>query len=151
MRLLLAEMVPLLALAFVIVGLPALILKLSAIWFVRSESDRPRLRLLAFSVGGSSLAGIVTIACYSIFSRHYALPAADAASMPQSLVPIAAAAILIVLVATFDLMLWQDVTQRSGAQARQADAAWLIAGHVWVLWAIWLMDQYRAIQQLSAN
>jgi hypothetical protein len=71
--------------------------------------------------------------------------------MPQSLVPIAAAAILIVLVATFDLMLWQDVTQRSGAQARQADAAWLIAGNVWVLWAIWLMDQYRAIQQLSAN
>jgi hypothetical protein len=151
MQMLLAEMVPLLALVFVIVGLPALILKLSAIWFVRSESDKPRLRLLAFSVGGSSLAGIVTIACYSIFSRRYEFPAADAASMPQSFVPIAAAAILIVLVATFELVLWQEVAQRNGAQARQADAAWLIAGNVWVLWAIWLMDQYRAIQQLSAD
>lgn len=149
MRILLGEMLPLLALAFVIVGLPALILKLTAIWFVRSESDKPRLRLLALSVGGSALAGIVTIASYSILSRMFEFPAPDAAYMPHSLVMIAAAAILIVLVATLELMLWLDFTQKNGAQARQADAAWLIAGNCWVLWAIWLMDQYRTIQQIS--
>jgi hypothetical protein len=149
MQMLLAEMLPLAALAFVVVGLPALILKLGAIWFVRSEGDRPRLRLLAFSVGGSSLAGIVTIACYAVLSRVFGFPAPDALSMPRSFVPIAAAAILIVLVATFELVLWRDFTERNGAQAVRSDAAWLIAGNVWVLWAIWLMDQYRTIQQIS--
>jgi uncharacterized membrane protein len=149
MRMLVGEMLPLLAMAFVIVGLPALILKLTAIWFVRSEGDKPRLRLLALSVGGSALAGIVTILIYSILSRLYEFPAPDALYAPQSLVMIAAAAILIILVATVELVLWRDFTQKNGAQAAQSDAAWLIASNVWILWAIWLMDQYREIQQLS--
>jgi hypothetical protein len=151
MKMLLTGMLPLAALAFVVVGLPALILKLSAIWFVQSESDRPRLRLLAFSVGGSSFAGIVTIACHSILSSRYAFPAPDAANMPQSLVLIAAAAILIVLVATAELVLWPDFTQANGTHAARTDSAWLIAGNVWALWGIWLMGQYRAIQQFSGN
>src|SRR5262245_32021255 len=66
---LMQEMLTLVGLAFVIVGLPALILKMAAIWFVRAESDKRRLRLLGFSVGGASLAGIVTIACYVALSH----------------------------------------------------------------------------------
>jgi hypothetical protein len=52
-------------------------------------------------------------------------------------------------VAAFELVLWHDFTQANGTQARQTDAAWLIAGNIWILWAIWLMDQYREIQQMS--
>lgn len=148
---LLGEMLPLLALAFVIVGLPALILKLTATWFVRSESDKPRLRILGLSVGGSSLAGVVTIACYFILSRLHEFPAPGALTMQQPLVMIAAAAILIVLVATAELVLWPDFTQTNGTHAARSDAAWLIAGNVWALWGIWLMDQYRAIQQIGGN
>jgi hypothetical protein len=145
---LLREILELLALAFVIVGLPALILKMAAIWFVRSVSDRPRLRLLGFSVGGASLAGIVTIAAYVALSHAFEFPL-PTEYQPQPLVLIAAIAILTTLVAAFELVLWHDFTQANGAQARQTDAAWLIAGNIWILWAIWLMDQYRTIQQMS--
>jgi hypothetical protein len=144
---LLREMLELLALAFVIVGLPALIVKVAALWFVRSVSDKPRLRLLGFSVGGASLAGIVTIAAYVALSHAFEFPTPE--YQPQPLVLIAAIAILTTLVAAFELVLWHDFTQANGAQARQTDAAWLIAGNIWILWAIWLMDQYRAIQHMS--
>ena len=144
---LLREMLELLALALVIVGLPTLILKMAATWFVRSVSDRTRLRLLRFSVGGAALAGIVTIACCLALSHAFEFPAP--ALQPQPLVAIAAVAILVTLVAAFELVLWHDFTQANGTQARQSDAAWLIAGNIWILWAIWLMDQYRDIQQMS--
>jgi hypothetical protein len=145
---LLRENFELLGLAVVIVGLPALILKVAAIWFVRSESDKPRLRLLGFSVGGASLAGIATIAAYVALSHALEFPA-PAEFRPEPMVMISAIAILVTLVAAFELVLWHDFTQGNGTQAKQTDAAWLIAGNIWILWAIWLMDQYREIQQLS--
>ena len=145
---LLAEMAEFLGLALVIVGLPVLILKVAATWFVRSEADRPRLRLLGFSMGGASLAGIVTIACTVALAHASEFPA-SAEFLPQPPVLMAAIAILVTLVAAFELVLWHDFTQANGAQARQTDAAWLIAGNIWILWAIWLMDQYREIQQMS--
>lgn len=139
----------LLVLGFVIVGIPALLLKLTTIWFLREE-DRPRLRLLALSIGGSSLAGAVAILCYAVLSRQLEFPQPSLTYAPRPFVPLAAAATLVGLVAASELALWRGFARRNGPQPTRATAAWLIAGNAWILWAVWLMDQYRTLQQSSA-
>ena len=139
----------LLALAFIVVGLPALILKLTTIWFVRSDADKPRLRLLALSIGGSSSAGIVTIVCYAVLSRLFEFPAPGTRYLPSLSVFIATVATLVGLVAAIELLLWRGFARNSRAQSNRTRAAWLVGGNAWILWAVWLMDQYRDMQQLS--
>jgi hypothetical protein len=136
-------------LAFIVIGTPALILKLTMIWFVQSDS-KPRLRLLALSIGGCSLAGIVAIACYAVLSQLFEFPAAGAQFVPRPFVFIAAAALLVGLVAAFESVLWQRFALRQGAQSIRTKAAWLVAGNAWVLWAVWLMTQYREMLVMSA-
>jgi hypothetical protein len=137
-------------LAFIVVGTPALILKLTMIWFVQSDGTKPRLRLLALSIGGCSLAGIVAIACYAALSQLLEFPAPGAQFVPRPFVFLATAALLVGLVAVSESALWQRLALRQGVQSIRTKAAWLFAGNAWVLWAVWLMTQYREMQVMSA-
>ncbi len=136
-------------LAFIFVGTPALILKLTMIWFVRSDGAKPRLRLLALSVLGCSLAGLVTIAGYVALSHVFEPLTPDGLYVPRPLVLVATTALLFGLVAAIDLPLWRGFALRQGVQSLGTKAAWLVAGNAWVLWAIWLMMQYREIEELA--
>lgn len=140
----------LLLLAFVVVGVPALILKLTAIWFVPSVGDKPRLLLLALSVGGSALAGTAAILCYAVLSRLLEFPAPNMQYLPRPIVFVATVALLVGLVGAADGLLWRRFSRTNNAQPRHTKAAWLIGGNAWILWAVWLMNQYREVQQLSS-
>jgi hypothetical protein len=148
---LIKEVLGLLMLAFLIVGVPALILKLATIWFVRSTANKARLRLLGLSLIGCSLAGAVTVACYAVLTAMFEFDAQRTKYLPQPLVLVAAAIILVVLVAAVEFFLWRRFCQRHGSQPRATRAGWLVAGNVWVLWAILLMDQYRDVLQLTVG
>jgi Co/Zn/Cd efflux system component len=149
MHLLMRDVLEFLVLGFVFVGTPALILKLMAIWFVRSDAAKPRLRLLALSIGGAALAGAVTIVCYAILSRLLEFPAPGTQYVPKPIVFVAAVAILVGLVAAADFLFWRHFLRSNNPQPQRMKAVWLVAGNAWILWAIWLMDQYREIQLLS--
>jgi hypothetical protein len=145
------EMLGLLALAFVIVGIPALILKLVTIWFVRSTADKARLRLLGLSLVGCSLVGAVTVACYAVLTAMFEFDAQRTKYLPQSFVIIAAAVTLLVLVSAVEFFLWRRFCRRHGSQPLATRAGWLFAGNVWVLWAILMMDQYRDFLRMTVG
>jgi hypothetical protein len=63
---------------------------------------------------------------------------------------IATIAVLVGLVAAVDSVLWRGFARGSGAQSSRTRAAWLLGGNAWILWAVWLMDLYRDMQQLSS-
>jgi hypothetical protein len=149
MQLLIRDALEFLVLGFIFVGTPALILKLIAIWFVRSDAAKPRLRLLALSIGGGALAGAVTIVCYAVLSRLLEFPAPGTQYVPKPIVFVAAVAILVGLVAATDSLFWRHFLRSNNPQPQRTTVAWLIAGNAWVLWAVWLMDQYRELQLLS--
>jgi len=151
MQPLMRDVLGLLMLAFVFVGVPALILKLSAIWSVPAERNRPRLTLLAMSIGGSALAGAATIVCYSMLSRLLEFPAPGGQYVPSTAVFLATVAILVGLVSASDGLLWRRYARHNSAQSWRAGAVWLIAGNAWILWATWLMDQYRAVQLFNGD
>jgi hypothetical protein len=137
------------ALAFIAIGTPALILKLTMIWFVRTDATKARLRLLALSIGGCSLAGIVTIACYVALSQVFEPLAADGRFVPRPFVLIATVALLVGLVAAIEFPLWRGFALRQGVQSIRTKAAWLLASNAWVAWAVWLMTQYREFRELT--
>jgi hypothetical protein len=137
-------------LAFVVIGTPALILKLATIWFLRSDGAKPRLRLLALSVLGCSLAGIASIAGYVALSHVFEPLTPEGLYVPRPLVLIATVVLLVGLVAAFEVPLWRGYEVRQGVQSARRKAAWLLAGNAWVLWAIWLMAEYRTFRELTA-
>lgn len=145
------SVVGLLAMAFLFVGIPALILKLATIWFVRSAADKARLRLLGLSLIGCSLAGAVAVVCYAVLTAIFEFDEQRIKYLPQSLVMVAATIILVALVAAVEFFLWRRYCQRHGNQPRTARAGWLIAGNIWVLWAILLMDQYRDVLVMTTQ
>lgn len=151
MQINLAEVLWLLVLAFVMVGVPALVLKLVTIWFVRADSHRRRFHLFGLSIMGSALAGAVSIVCYTILSHLLEFPAPGGQFVPRTAVFLATVAILIGLVSASDGLLWRRFARRNSAQPWDAGPVWLIAGNAWILWATWLMDQYRAVQQFNIN
>lgn len=136
-------------LALVFVGTPALILKLTTIWFVRSDGAKPRLRLLALSVLGCSLAGIASVAGYAALSHVFEPLTPEGLYVPRPLVLIATVALLFGLVAASDLPLWRGFALKQGVQSMRGKVAWLLAGNAWVLWAIWLMAEYRTFRELT--
>lgn len=136
-------------LALIFVGTPALILKLAMIWFVQADATKLRLKLLALSVLGCSLAGIASIAGYAALSHVFEPLTPEGLYVPRGFVLTATAALLVGLLAVIELPLWRGFELRQGAQSARTKAAWLVAGNAWVLWAIWLMAEYREFRELT--
>lgn len=121
------ELRGILILAFVMVGVPALILKLATIWFVQSAADKIRLRLLIMSLIGCSLAGLITIACYVVLSSLFEFDVQGVRYLPQAFVMVATAALLIVLVTVGEFALWPQVLPNEWRPI-EADADWMAVG-----------------------
>jgi hypothetical protein len=136
------SIVPAIVLSLVLVGMPAIILKQSAIWFLRAERDGARLRLLWLSIGAGAAVGIATIVLHAWLSvglefESYplfrALPAIEAGTAVALLVAVGAA----------DGWLWQRFVELHGDQSPRAAAIWLIGGNAWIPWALLLMHFWR--------
>jgi hypothetical protein len=114
---------PLVVLARALVGMPAIILKQSAIWFLRNNGDGPRLRLLGASIGAGAAVGIATIIVHAWLSGGFG-PAIDAGT----------AAAALALVGAVDGLLWLRFVDLNGAQSQRSAAIWLIGGNAWIPW-----------------
>jgi len=132
---------PILVAALILVGMPAIILKQSTVWFLRS-GDGPRLRLLWSSIGLGAASGVATILLYAwlssgrAFTAHpvfFAIPAVE----------LATAVVLLALVAVADGLLWRSFVESQGEQPVHSAPLWLIGGNVWIPWALVLMHFWQ--------
>src|ERR1043165_26197 len=70
MRFELESVLPVMAISLMLVGMPAVILKQSVIWFLRA-GDGPRLKLLWLSIGAGAVVGLATIMGHAVLSERY--------------------------------------------------------------------------------
>ena len=141
MELTIERLIPQIVISLIMVGLPAIVLKQTAIWFLRAAGDRPRLVLLGSSVGASTLAGIVAILGHAVLSAHRDLIHLPPLR-PVAIVEIPTAILLLVLVGGSEAMLWRRFVESTGAQSLRATAIWLIGGNAWIPWALFLMHAW---------
>ncbi len=136
------SIVPVIVLSLILIGLPAIILKQTAIWFVRGERDGPRLRLLATSIGAGATLGLATVVLHGVLSGNLEF---NAYPLFQAIPAVEAgiAALLLVLIGAADGLLWRRFVARYGAQSPRSAAIWLIGGNAWIPWALVLMHFWR--------
>ena len=129
--------------SLIVVGMPAIVLKQTAIWFLRVARDRPRLVLLGSSVGGCAGAGLVAILGHAVLVAYQ-----DRIHLPPfsstAIVELPTAVLLLVLVGGPEAMLWQRFVRSAGMQSLRATAIWLIGGNAWIPWALFLMHAWGA-------
>jgi hypothetical protein len=132
---------PVVVLSLVLVGMPAVILKQAAIWFVRM-ADGARLRLLGLSIAADAAVGTAAILLYVWLSSRYE---ANAYPLFHSIPAIEAgtAVALLGLVAGADGWLWSRFQNTHGPQPLRATLFWLIGGNAWIPWALLLMHLAR--------
>ena len=136
------SIIPVIVLSFVLIGLPAVILKQATIWFVRTARDWPRLRLLGLSIAACAASGVATIVLHAALSGGFEFddyPIFHAIPMIEA----GTAAALLVLVGAVDGLLWGRFVETYGAQSPRAAALWLVGGNAWIPWALLLMHFWR--------
>jgi hypothetical protein len=136
------SILPAVVLALVLVGMPAIILKQSAIWFLRTERDGPRLKLLWLSIGAGAAIGIATIVFHAWLSGSFEFNAYPVfRAFPT--IEAGTAIVLLVLISAADGFLWQNFVARNGPQSARTASIWLIGGNAWIPWALLLMHFWR--------
>jgi hypothetical protein len=142
MRFEMESVLPVLLISLVLVGMPAIILKQSTIWFLRAERNGPRLKLLWLSIGAAALAGLASIIGHAVLSERYEMtedPVFHAVPAVEAVTALA----LLVLAGGAEALLWLRFTHFHGAQTLRGTAAWLIGGNLWIPWALLLMHVWR--------